>query len=66
MDPACSSSTDPITTLLETYASLNPATITTLDALPSPLEFLRFVAQNRPFVIRGGAAEYVRILFPVG
>ncbi|KAL2075300.1 hypothetical protein VTL71DRAFT_243 [Oculimacula yallundae] len=49
---------DPIITLLESYSSLNSPTITTLTALPSPLEFLRFVAQNRPFVIRGGAADW--------
>ncbi|CAL3969347.1 unnamed protein product [Diplocarpon coronariae] len=49
---------DPTLTLLETYSALNPATIATLDSLPSALEFLRFVAQNRPFVVRGGAADW--------
>ncbi|KAH6723895.1 cupin-like domain-containing protein [Leptodontidium sp. MPI-SDFR-AT-0119] len=56
-DPS-SQSEDPTITLLQTYNSLNPSTITTLTSLPSPLEFLRFVAQNRPFVIRGGAADW--------
>ncbi|KAJ5050462.1 uncharacterized protein L3040_002345 [Drepanopeziza brunnea f. sp. 'multigermtubi'] len=58
MDLASSSPADPILGLLENYASLNLSTITTLPSLPSPLEFLRFVAQNRPFVIRGGAADW--------
>ncbi|KAG4441381.1 hypothetical protein IFR05_003138 [Cadophora sp. M221] len=59
-DPSSQSeeSDDPTITLLQTYNSLNPSTITTLTSLPSPLEFLRFVAQNRPFVIRGGAADW--------
>ncbi|KAK0124231.1 hypothetical protein ONS95_009206 [Cadophora gregata] len=49
---------DPTITLLESYNSLNPSTIATLASLPSPLEFVRFVAQNRPFVIRGGASDW--------
>ncbi|KAH7343017.1 phospholipase A2 [Rhexocercosporidium sp. MPI-PUGE-AT-0058] len=57
-NPSEQSAEDPTITLLETYNSLNPSTITTLTSLPSPLEFLRFVAQNRPFVIRGGAAGW--------
>lgn len=56
--PADSMPEDPTITLLESYNSLNPSTITTLTTLPSPLEFLRFVAQNRPFVIRGGASDW--------
>ncbi|PVH89972.1 Clavaminate synthase-like protein [Cadophora sp. DSE1049] len=51
-------SEDPTITLLESYNSLNSSTITTLTSLPSPLEFLRFVAQNRPFVIRDGASDW--------
>ncbi|CZT03241.1 related to phospholipase [Rhynchosporium agropyri] len=53
-----SHSEDPTITLLETYSSLNSSVITTLTSLPSPLEFLRFVAQNRPLIIRGGAADW--------
>lgn len=49
---------DPITELLTTYNDLNSPSIDTLTAVPSPLEFLRFVARNRPFVVRGGAAEW--------
>ena len=56
--PADSMPEDPTITLLESYNSLNSSTITTLTSLPSPLEFLRFVAQNRPFVIRGGASDW--------
>ncbi|PBP27857.1 phospholipase A2 protein family [Diplocarpon rosae] len=58
MVPSDDSAPDPTLTLLETYSALNSATITTLNSLPSALEFLRFVAQNRPFVVRGGAADW--------
>lgn len=62
MEPQDPSQTDdPTITLLEAYSSLNSSNITELSSLPSPLEFLRFVAQNRPFVIRGGAADWKAI-----
>ncbi|KAI9793873.1 MAG: hypothetical protein M1816_007125 [Peltula sp. TS41687] len=44
--------------LLQTYADLNPHTIDEVDAEPSPLEFMRYVARNSPFVVRGGAAHW--------
>jgi jumonji domain-containing protein 7 len=47
-----------LTSFLETYHSLNLSTITTLTSTPSPLEFMRYVAQNTPFVIRGGASDW--------
>ncbi|KAH8672638.1 cupin-like domain-containing protein [Tricladium varicosporioides] len=49
---------DPITTLLTTYNELNSPLIDELDEEPSPLEFMRYVAQNRPFVVRGGASGW--------
>ncbi|KAK5657312.1 hypothetical protein OQA88_3376 [Cercophora sp. LCS_1] len=49
---------DPVAELITTYNELNSPTITELDSEPSPLEFMRFVARNTPFVIRGGAAEW--------
>ncbi|GAA6046352.1 hypothetical protein JCM3770_004878 [Rhodotorula araucariae] len=42
------------------YQSLNPSFIPELDAVLSPLEFARFVAANRPVVIRG-AGQAMRI-----
>ncbi|KAH6680686.1 cupin-like domain-containing protein [Halenospora varia] len=49
---------DPITALLTTYNELNSSLIDELDEEPSPLEFMRYVAQNRPFVVRGGASGW--------
>ncbi|KAF3009928.1 hypothetical protein E8E13_011030 [Curvularia kusanoi] len=49
---------DAVRDLITTYHDLNPTTIDTLDEEPSPLEFMRYVARNRPFVIRNGAADW--------
>jgi jumonji domain-containing protein 7 len=40
------------------YQELNEEQITELHEPPSPLEFLRYVHRNRPFIIRGGAREW--------
>ncbi|KAI5917547.1 phospholipase A2 [Camillea tinctor] len=53
MDPE-----DPITELLTSYNELNPSAIDELDEEPSPLEFMRYVSRNTPFVIRGGAQDW--------
>jgi jumonji domain-containing protein 7 len=37
---------------------LNPTTIDILDEEPSPLEFMRYVARNRPFVIKNGSVDW--------
>ncbi|KAJ4325746.1 hypothetical protein N0V94_000506 [Neodidymelliopsis sp. IMI 364377] len=44
--------------LITTYHDLNPTSITTLQEEPSPLEFMRYVARNRPFVIKSGASDW--------
>ena len=44
--------------LLETYNELNSSHIDELDDEPSALEFYRYVAQNRPFVARGGCSSW--------
>ncbi|KAF2851752.1 Clavaminate synthase-like protein [Plenodomus tracheiphilus IPT5] len=44
--------------LITTYHDLNPSQVTTLDSEPSPLEFMRYVARNTPFVVRGGASSF--------
>lgn len=49
---------DPIIELLTTYSELNSTAIDELPEVPSPLEFMRYVARNRPFVIRGGASGW--------
>lgn len=49
---------DALTNLIEEYNELNLSTIDELDEEPSPLEFMRYVAKNRPFVIRGAARNW--------
>jgi len=44
-----------IANLINTYHELNAAVIDELHEEPSPLEFMRYVARNRPFVVRKAA-----------
>ncbi|KAK0640170.1 JmjC domain-containing protein E [Lasiodiplodia hormozganensis] len=44
--------------LIISYHELNPNCVDELTEEPSPLEFMRYVATNRPFVIRGGASSW--------
>lgn len=53
--------------LLTTYHELNGSEIDELDATPSPLEFMRYVARNQPFVVRGAASAWPAVqLWNVG
>ncbi|KAF2462082.1 putative pla2g4b [Lineolata rhizophorae] len=49
---------DPIGELLKSYNELNRSGVDELDEEPSPLEFMRYVARNRPFVARKCAADW--------
>lgn len=49
---------DAFSNLITTYHELNPAVVDELDQEPSPLEFMRYVAKNRPFVVRQAAADW--------
>ncbi|KAI0514437.1 phospholipase A2 [Xylaria bambusicola] len=49
---------DSIAELLTTYNELNSSHIEELDEEPSPLEFMRYVARNTPFVVRRGAQDW--------
>jgi jumonji domain-containing protein 7 len=49
---------DPIMEMLTSYQELNGSNIIELVEEPSALEFMRFVALNTPFVIRGAASEW--------
>ena len=49
---------DPIIELLTTYNELNSPSIDEFREVPSALEFMRYVARNRPFVIRRGASDW--------
>lgn len=44
--------------LITSYNELNSSVIEELHEEPSPLEFMRFVAKNTPFVIRAGAKDW--------
>lgn len=44
--------------LIENYHELNANVIDELWEEPSPLEFMRYVARNRPFVVRKGAQDW--------
>ncbi|KAK3711966.1 hypothetical protein LTR37_009278 [Vermiconidia calcicola] len=47
-----------IAAAIESYHELNAAVVDELKEDPSPLEFMRYVARNRPFVVRRAAAEW--------
>ncbi|KAI0376655.1 putative pla2g4b [Hypomontagnella monticulosa] len=49
---------DPIAELITTFNELNAGVVEELEEEPSPLEFMRYVARNTPFVIRGGASSW--------
>ncbi|WPG99538.1 Clavaminate synthase-like protein [Acrodontium crateriforme] len=50
--------TDPVSNLIKTYHSLNANVVDILPEEPSPLEFMRYVAQNRPFIVRHAATSW--------
>ncbi|PNS17599.1 Lysine-specific demethylase 8 [Sphaceloma murrayae] len=52
------SPTEALIDLLDSYNSFNAACVDVLQEEPSPLEFMRYVALNRPFVVRLGAREW--------
>ncbi|KXS93861.1 hypothetical protein AC578_3413 [Pseudocercospora eumusae] len=49
---------NPILHFITTYHDLNLTAVHELHSLPTPLDFSRFVRQNRPFVVRNGASEW--------
>ncbi|KAK5687307.1 hypothetical protein LTS10_001445 [Elasticomyces elasticus] len=50
--------TSPLTNLINTYHELNASIVDELEDEPSALEFLQFVAKNRPFVVRHAANSW--------
>lgn len=44
--------------LITSYNELNPSSIEELHEEPSPLEFMRYVARNTPFVVRGAVGDW--------
>ncbi|KAK7910853.1 hypothetical protein PG985_013334 [Apiospora marii] len=53
MATAAVQESDPIAELITTYNELNSSVVEELAEEPSPLEFMRYVARNTPFVVRG-------------
>lgn len=49
---------DPIADLISNYHELNATVVDELYEEPSALEFMRYVARNRPFLVRGGAKSW--------
>jgi peptidyl-lysine (3S)-dioxygenase / protease len=49
---------DPIVELLTSYADLNASHVVELKMEPSPLQFMRFVALNTPFVVKNATSEW--------
>lgn len=49
-----------IVELLDNYHDINPQTVTQLNQEPTPLEFMRFVSRNQPFVIRNNSNHTFR------
>lgn len=47
-----------IENLISTFNELNSNAIDEFQDEPSPLEFMRYVARNTPFVVRGGASSW--------
>jgi jumonji domain-containing protein 7 len=44
--------------LIVSYHELNGNAVDELSQAPSPLEFMRYAAINRPFVLRGGISKW--------
>src|SRR5947207_3062472 len=49
---------DAVRELISAYQDFNPPSVAELKEEPSALEFMRYVARNRPFVLRKGAKEW--------
>jgi peptidyl-lysine (3S)-dioxygenase / protease len=47
-----------IENLIITYHELNSSIVDELTSEPGPLEFMRYVARSRPFIVRDGAADW--------
>jgi len=47
-----------VTDLILSYHELNPDFVDELQEEPSPLEFMRYVAKNRPFIVRGVVSQW--------
>jgi hypothetical protein len=58
LPPTMSPPEDHVRALIDTYHDFNPSVVDELPLRPSPLQFMRYVARNRPFVVRRGASSW--------
>lgn len=49
---------DAISNAIQTYHELNAGTVDELSEGPSALEFMHYVAKNRPFIVRRAATDW--------
>jgi jumonji domain-containing protein 7 len=61
--PAGATVHDALKGLLESYHDINSQSVTELTREPTPLEFMRFVSRNQPFVIRNNPNSKQGTLF---
>ena len=47
--------------MLTTYHELNAGIVQIFYEEPSPLDFMRYVAKNRPFVVRRGCSKWLAV-----
>ena len=55
---ASTTTMDPVAELISTWNELNSSAVDEVGGEPSPLEFMRYVARNTPFVVRGAASGW--------
>ena len=44
--------------MLQTYYEINADSVDEFTQEPTPLEFMKYVHRNRPFIVRGGCADW--------
>jgi len=64
-EPERASTATAIEALLTSYHELNISSVDELTEVPSPLEFMRYVARNIPFVVRRGVSHWPAMLWNI-
>lgn len=47
--------------LIRTYHELNSEHIDVLDSEPSPTQFMKYMAKNRPFLVKAGCSAWAAV-----
>ncbi|GAM89062.1 hypothetical protein ANO11243_070960 [Dothideomycetidae sp. 11243] len=58
MEPPQDETEQALQSLIENYHEFNGTHVDVLEAQPTPLEFMRYVARNKPLIIRRGARHW--------